>query len=169
MQRNPVSFAIQHDGPPTMRTDLLNGLQDLASELERRSNRISQPTLHIEVDQRTRFRRRVVLASDVDATGDVVTRVGQEAKRESWPTLSRHLAPKNLGIELDCPVEIRRWNIDPNESMAHDIAPELLPNVFGSQSTAAPNPTSTTMQVSGAWSGVQRNVDCTKKCRSRLA
>ena len=123
MKRNPVTFAVEHDSAKAVRPDLMNRLQDLTTFGGDRLDSLSEASLCVEIDERADFGRRVVGAGRVQATANVISGVRQQPEDKARASFLGYRTSEDGGIESDCALEVQDRDIDPDDAVAHTLAP----------------------------------------------
>ncbi len=125
VQGYPVSLAVDDDGSPAMRSDLMCGLQHLATESTDGLKGLVHPSFDIQINQGARPRRRIVAIRNVDASSHVVVRVWQETELKPRATFLGDFASEQPAIEGDSSGEIHNGDVHPHEAMTHGLSPRL--------------------------------------------
>jgi len=117
MQCDSVAFSIANYCPKPVRSDGLFVFENLAAAFLDGPDRIVQPALDAQVNQRAMLRGLVVLRFD-QAPGDIFIGVRQQAKFHPWHCLLGNGCSKNSGIELDGSIEVIDGNVGPTDGVA---------------------------------------------------
>ena len=116
MQCNSVAFSIANYCPKAVRSDGLFFLEDLSAAFLDGSNRIVQPALDAQVNQRAMLGGLVVFRFD-QAAGNIFIGVRQESEFHAWHGLLGNGCSKNSGIELDGSIKVVDGNVGPTDGV----------------------------------------------------
>jgi len=118
-----VALAIKDDGPESVRTDLVDSLEDVATVRRDSLDRLRETTLRVQVDEWTNPGWRIVGIRQIEATTHISTRVGKQAKGKPRATFFRDLRSNDGRVELDGAIKVGNGDVDPNDAVAHGVPP----------------------------------------------
>jgi hypothetical protein len=119
MQRNAVPLGVEHDRPEAVRTNGMLGHKNLPTICRNRGNGIIQPSLAVQVQERSMIRRFVLLGA-MKASGDDLVSSWQKADRHPRVFLLRDRSTQYCGIEPDGSIQVEHGDIHPYNLIHHD-------------------------------------------------
>src|SRR5207249_5406328 len=137
MQCDSVAFSVTYYRPKPVRSDGVFLLENFSSACLDGSNRIVQPALDAQVNQRAMLGGLVVLRLD-QAPGNIFIGVRQESEFHAWHGLLGNRCSKNSGIELDGSIEVIDRNVGPTDGVALTHVDTFLLDCFGMRGRSFP-------------------------------
>src|SRR6266496_1478698 len=117
VQRNSVAFSIANYRPKPVGSDGLFFLEDFSAAFLDGPNRVVQPALNAQVNQRAMLGGLVVLRLD-QAPRNIFIGMRQQSEFHARHRLLGNRSSKNSGIELNGSIEVVDGNIGPTDGVA---------------------------------------------------
>jgi hypothetical protein len=122
MKRQPVAFAIENDGPKTMRSNLVLRLENLSAVRLDRGDGLVEAALRVQVHQHAPVARTVFSLCE-QAPGDVAISARQEPDRHPRKFFLPDSITEDGRIKPNRSIEIHNRDINPHDLIGHCRAP----------------------------------------------